>query len=237
MTRAALALAIAGLVALAGPAESDPSFTVPAPSATAPGKTAPENQAASPSAPDALDQAVPEPAAPPAATPIPPKVAPPPAGSQTASSQPAPPQNEAPGRPAEDGRYSFHRVGDNFVRLDTQTGQVSQCGWSATGWSCQAAADERAALDSEIARLQRENIELKKSLLSRGLPLPGGMVAEAPSQPPPVPPAKVPDPAPNKEPKGPSSADIDRAIAFMKHVWQRLVDLMVDLQRDIQRKS
>ena len=230
MTRAALVLATAGLVALAGPARSDPSFTVPAPSATAADKTAPEKSAPPPSAPDALDQAVPEPAAPSA-------VAPPPAASQTASPQPAPPQNEAPGRPAEDGRYSFHRVGDNFVRLDTQTGQVSQCGWSATGWSCQAAADERAALDGEIARLQRENIELKKSLLSRGLPLPGGMVAEAPSQPPPVPPAKVPDPAPNKEPKGPSSADIDRAIAFMKHVWQRLVDLMVDLQRDIQRKS
>jgi hypothetical protein len=239
MTRAALVLATAGLVALAEPAGSDPSFTVPVPSATAPDKTAPENSAASPAAPDALDQAVPGPAAPPAAAPMPPQVAPPPAASQTASPQPAAPQNEAPGRPAaaEDGRYSFHRIGDNFVRLDTHTGQVAQCGWNATGWSCQAAADERAALDGEIARLQRENIELKKSLLSRGLPLPGGMVAEVPSQPPPVPPATIPDTAPNKQPKGPSNADIDRAIAFMKHVWQRLVDLMIDLQRDIQRKS
>jgi hypothetical protein len=49
-----------------------------------------------------------------------------------------------------------------------------------------------------------------------------------------VPPAKIPETAPNKEP---NSAEVNRAIAFVKHVWRRLVDLMVDLQRDIQRKG
>ncbi len=137
----------------------------------------------------------------------------------------------------EGGRYSFHRVGDDFVRLDTQTGQVAQCGWAATGWSCQAAADERAALDSEIARLQRENAELKKSLLSHGLELPGGAVAEAPSQPPPVPPANVPDPTPNKDAEGAERCRSRPRPRLVKHVWRRLVDMMVDLQRDIQTKS
>ena len=114
---------------------------------------------------------------------------------------------------------------------------MAQCGWAATGWSCQAAADERAALDSEIGRLQRENVELKKSLLSHGLSLPPGAVAEAPSQPPPVPPANIPDRTPNKDAKGPSDADLDRALAYVKHIWRRLVDMMIDLQRDIQKKS
>jgi hypothetical protein len=35
----------------------------------------------------------------------------------------------------------------------------------------------------------------------------------------------------------PSDAELDRAFSFMKNVWRRLVDMMVDLQRDIQKKG
>jgi len=150
------------------------------------------------------------------------------AQDSTAQSQAAPP---AP----DDSRYTFHRIGDGFVRLDSRTGQLAQCGWAATGWSCKMVPDERAALENEIGRLQRDNAELKKSLLSHGLELPSGIVAEAPVAPP-VPPANVPDPS-AKEPKMPSDAELDRAFAFMKNVWRRLVDMMVDLQRDMQKKS
>src|SRR5476649_1349850 len=108
----------------------------------------------------------------------------------------------APPPSPDDSRYSFHRMGDGFVRLDSRTGQLAQCGWAATGWSCKMVPDERAALESEIGRLQRDNAELKKSLLSRGLELPSGVVAEAP----PVPPANVPDTS-AKEPKMPSDAE------------------------------
>jgi hypothetical protein len=146
-------------------------------------------------------------------------------------------QNEAAPPPPspDDSRYSFHRMGDGFVRLDSRTGQLAQCGWAATGWSCKVVPDERAALENEIGRLQRDNAELKKSLLSRGLELPSGIVAEAPVAAP-VPPANVPDTS-AKEPKMPSDAELDRAFSFMKNVWRRLVDMMVDLQRDIQKKS
>ena len=90
--------------------------------------------------------------------------------------------------------------------------------------------DERAALESEIARLQQENAALKKSLLSRGLELPGGRQAGRARR------AKPPEvPAPRRE--MPSDAELDRAFAFMKNVWRRLVEMMVDLQRDMQRKS
>lgn len=145
------------------------------------------------------------------------------------------PSQVAPPPSPDDSRYSFHRTGDGFVRLDSRTGQLAQCGWAATGWSCKMVPDERAALENEIGRLQRDNAELKKSLLSRGLELPSGIVAEAPVAPP-VPPANEPDPS-AKEPKMPSDAELDRAFSFMKNVWRRLVDMMVDLQRDIQKKS
>jgi len=136
---------------------------------------------------------------------------------------------------AEDGRYAFHRIGDGFVRLDSRTGRVAQCDPGANGWSCKAAPEERAALESEIGRLLRDNAELKKSLASRGTEPPNGAVAQAPATRP-VPPADVPDPS-AREPKMPSDVELDRAIAFMKHVWRKLVDMMADLQRDVQRKS
>jgi hypothetical protein len=143
----------------------------------------------------------------------------------------------APALGAEEGRYSFHRMGEGFIRLDSRTGELSQCGWAASGWSCRTVPDERTALESEIGRLQRENGALKKSLLTHGIDLPGGIVADAPAQAGPVPPEKVPDASRNADPKGPSDADLDRAITFMKNVWQRLVDMVSDLQRDIQKKS
>jgi hypothetical protein len=155
------------------------------------------------------------------------------AQDSAAQSQVAP--QAAPPPSQDDSRYSFHRMGDGFVRLDSRTGQLAQCGWAATGWSCKMVPEERAALESEIGRLQRDNAELKRSLLSRGIDLPRGIVAEAPAAAP-VPPANVPDTS-AREPKMPSDAELDRAFSFMKNVWRRLVDMMVDLQRDIQKKS
>jgi hypothetical protein len=56
--------------------------------------------------------------------------------------------------------------------------------------------DERAALETEIARLQGENATLKKELLGRGLPIPGasGRSVAKPDEP---------------EVKLPSDADVD----------------------------
>jgi hypothetical protein len=142
-------------------------------------------------------------------------------------------QAQTPPPATEGGRYAFHRVGEGFVRLDSVTGQVAQCSAGASGWTCKAAPDERLALESEIARLQRENASLKKSMLAKGLDLPGGMTAETR----PVPPASIPETAENTPRGAPSEAELDRAIAYMKNVWKKLVDMMLDLQRDIQRKS
>jgi hypothetical protein len=64
----------------------------------------------------------------------------------------------------ENGRYSFNPVADGVLRLDTRTGQVSQCSRSDAGWACKVVPDERAALETEIVRLQAENATLKKEL-------------------------------------------------------------------------
>lgn len=125
----------------------------------------------------------------------------------------------------EDSRYSFHRVDDGYLRLDGRSGQVSFCTRKPAGWLCQAVPDERAALETEIARLQADNVALKKELLAHNLPLPGGIRPE--------PPAKIGEPRMQL----PSDAELNRMMAFIEKVWRRLVDMIVNAQKDILKKS
>src|SRR5262249_57430488 len=53
---------------------------------------------------------------------------------------------------SENGRYSFNPVADGVLRLDTRTGQVSQCSRSDIGGGCQGGPGERSALETRDAR-------------------------------------------------------------------------------------
>jgi hypothetical protein len=138
------------------------------------------------------------------------------AGLALAHAQSMPPESE-------DNRYVFHRVQDGFVRLDARTGQVALCSRRAVGWACQAMPEDRAALEGEIARLRAENAALKKEMLARGLALPGGVKPEPPTR--------------EREPKLPSTAELDRALAFLETAWRRLVEMMGNLQRDLWKRG
>ncbi len=93
--------------------------------------------------------------------------------------------------------------------------------------------DERAALEETIGRLQGDNAALKKELLAKGMALPSGVKADPPA-------AKETGkdkPADSPSVKVPSDADMERVLGFIEKVWRRLVEMMVDLQRDMQRKG
>ncbi len=131
---------------------------------------------------------------------------------------------------AEDGRYSFHRVEDGFLRLDSRSGQVSLCGRKTVGWGCQAVPDERVALESEIARLQGDNAALKKEILSHGLSLPSTIKGESKAD---APVAKRDE----LELKLPSQAELERMRGLIEKVWRRLVEMIVNLQKDMMQKT
>lgn len=144
--------------------------------------------------------------------------------------EPTLPQPPAAAKAADDKettpRYRFSASGEGFVRLDSQTGEVSYCAPRTAGWACQPAADERAALEAEIARLADANVALKRDLAAH--------------QPPPV---VTPDAAPPKgyrvpevELRLPTNEDIDRAVTFAGKVWKRLVDMLNDIQKDAREK-
>jgi len=73
---------------------------------------------------------------------------------------------------AEDARYSMTETADGFLRLDTQSGEVSHCREKAGGFSCELAADERAAYEAEIAGLSErlERLEAKTPAERAGVP-------------------------------------------------------------------
>jgi hypothetical protein len=124
------------------------------------------------------------------------------------------------------GRYTLNKVTDGFVRLDTQTGEVALCSQRAVGWACQAAPEDRAAFESEIARLRGENAALKQAMLSHGLPLPSGA---------------TPEPSASHDNditiRLPDNADIDRAVAYVGRMWNRFVDAVNRAQKQMLNKG
>jgi len=138
------------------------------------------------------------------------------ADSAAASAQTATPDSE-------NGRYSFSPVADGVLRLDTRTGQVSQCSRSDIGWVCKVVPDERSTLETEISRLQGESATLKKELVARGLPVPG---APAPTTRPAEPELKLP-----------TDADVDKIISFLDKLWRRVIEMVTTAQQDPDKKN
>ncbi len=120
------------------------------------------------------------------------------------------------------GRYSFSKIAEGLLRLDMKTGEVSVCSQRAVGWACQAAPEDRAVLENEIARLRTENAALKKDILAHGLPLPGGATPEPPA-------ARDGDRAPQLG----DNSDVDRMVAIAGRLWHRFVDAIARAQRQV----
>jgi hypothetical protein len=141
----------------------------------------------------------------------------------TTLSLPALAQNATPD--SSNGRYTFSQVSDGVLRLDTRTGEVSVCNKREMGWTCQVVPDDRAVLENEIARLEAENTTLRQQLASRGAAPADGM------------PAKPGEKSPSIELKLPSDAEIEKVMTFFEKIWRRLVEMMQNVQREVEKKS
>lgn len=124
----------------------------------------------------------------------------------------------------DDNHFSYNRVDDGFLRLDTRTGAVSLCNHQPAGWSCAVVPDDRTILDHEISRLHAENVALKKALLDRGLTLPVGVSADRAAQ-------------SGEQATAAGDENVGRVKAFVGRVWRHLVALIMNLQRDVMKKT
>ena len=127
------------------------------------------------------------------------------------------------------GRYSFHRADDGYLRLDERTGQVTLCNRRPAGWLCQAVPDDRLAFEAEIARLQIDNAMLKKELLTRNLPLPGGIRQDATGSTSERPEAKP-------QVRMPTDTDVNKVVVFIESVWRRIVEMVASVQKELMRR-
>jgi hypothetical protein len=124
---------------------------------------------------------------------------------------------------SEHGRYTLNKVAEGFLRLDTQTGQVSVCSQRTVGFACQAVPDDRAVLENEIARLRTENAALKKEMLAHGLALPGtGATPESTGSHDNDITIRLPD-----------NSEIDRMVAYAGQLWHRFVEAIARAQKQV----
>jgi hypothetical protein len=123
----------------------------------------------------------------------------------------------------DDSHFSYNRVDDGYLRLDTHTGMVSLCNRQPVGWSCAVVPDDRSILDHEISRLHAENAALKKALLDRGLTLPAGVAADHAAT------------AGQQATAG--DENVSRVKAWVGRVWRHLVVLIMNFQRDVMKKT
>lgn len=59
-------------------------------------------------------------------------------------------------------RFKMQKVDGGFLRLDAQSGQVSFCREKESNWTCDTVADDRAALEAEIKRLNERIAALER---------------------------------------------------------------------------
>jgi len=130
----------------------------------------------------------------------------------------------APDVEERSGRYVMTPVEGGFLRMDSHTGAVSMCQRISGKWACEAVADDRKALDSEIERLTAENRELRATVkqLEEMLAPPDGERKGRPAE---------------KGPglKLPSEEEIDSALNYLQRLMRKFKEKLRELEKEDRR--
>jgi hypothetical protein len=103
-------------------------------------------------------------------------------------------------------RFQLERSGDLFVRLDKQTGAISLCTEQDGNLVCRMAAEERAAYNEELDRLNARVTALEKAVA-----------------------------AGNAAPHLPSDAEVDRTIGIMERMMRSFMGMVREFQGEEQQ--
>ncbi|MGJ8572313.1 MAG: hypothetical protein ACSHXI_16605 [Hoeflea sp.] len=107
-------------------------------------------------------------------------------------------------------RYAMEKTENGFVRLDTQTGEMSICTQKAGQLVCRLAADERRAFEEALSDLSSRVESLENRLDAV---------------------------APSEDSTGiPDEAELDRALGAMEKMMRRFFGMVEELQRDFDGK-
>ncbi len=121
------------------------------------------------------------------------------------------------------GRYTMHQADGGYLRLDTQSGQMSMCARRDGRWQCESIGDERSALQQEVDRLARENRDLKatvknlEEMIGVGGPADGDKRAERGIGP---------------KMQLPTEEDVDKALSYAQRMLRKFRDKIKELSED-----
>lgn len=107
-------------------------------------------------------------------------------------------------------RYTLEKSESGFVRLDRQTGAVTLCTEADGTLTCRMAADERAAYDEDLARLEKRVDALEKQIADGTAAKSGDL---------------------------PSDAEIDRSIGIMERFMRAFFGLVQEFQGEEQKNG
>lgn len=136
----------------------------------------------------------------------------------------------------ENGRFTLSPVTDGFLRLDTRNGVVSIC-TNKSGWTCRLVPDERAALDTEIGRLQTDNKKLREQLAQRDT-VTGKTDAPLAKEDSKKSAQASPDnkAAPDKKIELQLPPEHEKLLALIDRVWDRLIEMAIRFQKRLSEK-
>ncbi|WP_445206900.1 hypothetical protein [Aminobacter sp. Piv2-1] len=110
---------------------------------------------------------------------------------------------------AEVQRYQMEKTEKGYVRMDTQTGEMSICEDRDGQLVCKLAADERSALQDEIDRLQAELEDLDQRVVK----LEGSLAQKF-------------------ESTLPSEEEFEKTMGYMERFFRSFLDIVKDFENE-----
>lgn len=112
---------------------------------------------------------------------------------------------------AEGQRYQMEKTEKGYVRMDTQTGEMSICEERDSQLVCKLAADERTALQDEIGRLQTE----LKAIDERIVKLESSLAQKL-------------------ESKLPTDEEFEKSLGYMERFFRSFMGIVKDFEKEEQ---
>lgn len=128
--------------------------------------------------------------------------------------------------PVNGDQYHIVELEDGVLRIDRQTGDISECNETQNGWVCRLSADDRLAYEAEINRLDAEVERLEEELLA---------AREAPGDNLSLTPDPDPDsPSVRERLDLPTDEELDAVMDTAEEVMRRFFGMVEGLREDLE---
>ncbi|MBO6675382.1 MAG: hypothetical protein JJ908_09945 [Rhizobiales bacterium] len=131
--------------------------------------------------------------------------------------------------PLDGDQYLIVEVDDGVLRIDRQSGDISECQETQNGWICRLTADDRLAYEAEINRLDAEVERLEEELLAAREALQADEQDLSL-----IPEDGVNEPSVRERLDLPTDEELDAVMDTAEEVMRRFFDMVQGLREDIE---